>query len=108
MASVLVPPAAWSASLGLSYLIEDFTCRAAASAGVADPGGTVLTILLTGNVVLLLLTVAAGVLGWRLWRRAADRTSRWMGGLAAVLTVFFGLGIVLITSNLLVLEVCGP
>lgn len=110
-ASFLVPPAAWLLSLGGSYVLEDFTCTAVASAGRTPPEWGLWALLLALNAVLLLITLLAGITGWGALRRAG-RTARpnlvrFLGGVGAVLSLVMAYGIVLIGTQLLFLEVCG-
>lgn len=105
LASVLVPPGAWLASLGASYAVQDFTCAAFSSAARPGPDTTVLVLILVGNAVLLLLTVLAGVVGWRQWRTGRT-VVRFLGVVGAGLAALFGLGIVMIALPPLFLEVC--
>lgn len=103
--SVLLPPAAWLVSLAASYVLQDFTCSAFANAGRPGPGDTLLVLLLVGNALLLALTVLAGIVGWRQWRSGRS-TVRFLGLVGAGLSVFFGLGILMIGLPPLFLEVC--
>ncbi|MFC8923065.1 hypothetical protein [Cellulosimicrobium sp. NPDC057127] len=110
VASVLVPPVAWAVALGASYAVQDFACTAYASAGAPAPDAAVGAVVLALDAVLLLLTVAAGVVALRALRRARatdDDLLRFLGALGLALAVGFGAGIVLIAVNPLVLEVCA-
>lgn len=109
--AVLVPPVAWLGALGLSYAVQDFACTAYASAGHNPPTTVIGAVVLGLDVVLLVLTLAAGGMAWRVHRRAGDgeRTSAqsFLGLLGVLLSVGFGTGIVLVAVNPLVLEVCA-
>lgn len=107
VASVLVPILAWLASLALSYAVADFTCRAVTSAGNPGPKGVVVPVVTVANAVLLLLTVAAGVVGLWVARRGERPPLGFLGRIGAVTAGAFAFGIVLIAVNPLVLEVCG-
>lgn len=103
--ATIVPPVAWLVSLAASYVLQDFACSAYASAGAAAPDGSILVGLLAGNAVLLLVTVVAGVLGTLEYRRE-EGVRGFLGLIGLGSSVVFGLGIVLIAVNPLVLEVC--
>ncbi|WP_179951027.1 hypothetical protein [Xylanimonas oleitrophica] len=108
--AVIVPPVAWVAALGLSYVVQDFTCTAYASNGAPAPSAGVGAVILATDAVLLLLTVAAGLVALRTVRHARADGGRplqaFCGLLGVMLAVAFGAGIVLIAVNPLVLEVC--
>lgn len=108
--ALLASPAAWLVSLGLSYAVEDFTCAAFASAGAPAPAGSVRGVLLGLNVLMLALTVAAGVVSWRVLRtEQAHRSAlvRFLGQGGVSFAAVFALGVVLIGMNPLLLEVCA-
>lgn len=110
-AAALIPPAAWLLSLGLSYVIDDFVCTAAASAGAPAPSSSVRILIIVLNIVLLLVTLAAGLAGFSVARRAPSAngsgSARFLGYTGALLALMFAFGIVLIGVNPLVLEVCA-
>lgn len=105
-----MPPAAWVLSLGLSYLVQDFTCSAAASAGAPPPESALLVVLTALNLILLLLTLLAGAGGLLLARhrrkRGGTQVLGFLGYVGAVLALVFSYGIVLIGLNPFVFEVC--
>lgn len=109
-AIVVASPAAWSISLLFSYVIQDFTCAAVASAGHPTPDSTLRAILFILNGALLAITIAAGVLGWSWLRRYSRQewsaVDRFLAVLAVSFAPLFAFGIVLIAINPLVLEVC--
>lgn len=111
VAAVLVPPVAWVCALGLSYVVQDFACTAYASAGRNPPTTVIGTVVVTLDVVLLVLTLAAGVVAWRTGRRATAGDSSplfgFLGRLGTFLSLGFAAGIVMIAVNPLVLEVCA-
>jgi hypothetical protein len=103
------PVAAWIASLAVSYLVQDFTCSAAASTGAPPPGAGLEVLLLALNAVLLLVALAAGGLALVLALRAPDEDTaglRFLGGTAATLALLFAFGIVLIGVTPLMFETC--
>lgn len=107
---LLGPPVAWLLALGLSYIGQDFACSAARSAGRASPGtGLTATVILI-DIVLLLVTMAAGVLAARLYadrdHRRAGHTAAFVGLTGVALAVLFSFGIVLIAVNPTVLGAC--
>lgn len=103
--AVVVPPLAWLVSLAGSYVGQDFTCSAFASAARPGPGGAVLTFILVVNTLLLLLTLLAGWVGWTRWQRG-EGAERFLGLVAILSVPFFALGIVLIALPSIFLEVC--
>lgn len=106
---LLVPPVAWTASLGLSWLVQDFTCTAAITAGAPVPGTALLATLLAINTVLLVVTAGSGVVSVRDYRAVRDAQAsllRFLALTGAILAVFFAYGIVLIGAMPLVMEVC--
>lgn len=105
----LVPPVAWVLSLGLSYLVEDFACSAAASAGAAAPITAIRTTILVLNVLLLLATAIAGILAVRLrrGRSVGHPTVRFLGWGTIASALVFGYGIVLIIVSALLLGTCS-
>lgn len=106
---LLIPPIAWLASLGLSWLLQDFTCTASATAGAPAPESTLFMVLVVMNAVLVLITVASGLFSareLRRGRRAGAPLLSFLGLSGCALAVLFGFGIVLITAMPLVLEVC--
>lgn len=106
---LLVPPVAWVASLGLSWLVQDFTCTASMTAGAPVPETALLVTLFVMNAVLLLITVGSGLFSVRALRRGRRVHAPLMSflGISGIaLAVLFGFGIVLIGSAPLVLEVC--
>jgi len=108
--SVLVPPAAWTAALGASYVGQDFTCSAAASAGAPVPDGPLGTFLLVLNVVLFAVVLVAGALGVLVLgvpRAATTTAQRFLATIGVAAAVLFALGIVLIGATPLVLDTCG-
>ncbi|MCW4384782.1 hypothetical protein OH146_03230 [Salinibacterium sp. SYSU T00001] len=123
--AVLASPAAWLASLWLSWGVQDFTCSAAASADSDAPAAGLFVILLVMNIVLLVLAALSGVVGWVLARHSRAATQQaesdggngesanrpgvlsFLGVTAAVLSLLFCYGIILITANPLVFEVCS-
>lgn len=111
VAAVLVPPVAWVGALGLSYVVQDFACTAYASAGRTPPTTVIGAAVIGLDVVLLLLTLAAGVVAWRTNRGAPTSDSSplfgFLGRLGLLLALGFGAGIVMIAVNPLVLEVCA-
>lgn len=111
VAAVLVPPVAWVSALGLSYVVQDFACTAYASAGRTPPTAMIGAAVVGLDVVLLVLTLAAGVVAWRTDRRARTSDSSplfgFLGRLGLFLALGFGAGIVMIAVTPLVLEVCA-
>jgi hypothetical protein len=110
VAAVIVPAVAWALALGASYAVQDFACTAYASAGAPAPDAAVGAVVLALDAVLLLVTVAAGVLAVRALRRgraADDHLLGFLGALGLALALGFGAGIVLVAVNPLVLEVCA-
>ncbi|GAA1659215.1 hypothetical protein GCM10010977_08410 [Citricoccus zhacaiensis] len=106
---LLIPPVAWLASLGLSWLLQDFTCTASATAGAPAPETALLLVLMGMNAVLLLITVVSGFFSVRALRaghRARAPLMSFLGLSGCALAVLFGFGIVLIMAMPLVLEVC--
>lgn len=109
--SALSSSVLWLMSLGLSYGIEDFTCSAAASAAVPPPHQFLQVLLVALNGVLLLLTLAAGVIGF-LVARSAHQTdgpgaARFFGYTGAMLAVMYAYSIVLIGVHPLIMEACS-
>lgn len=108
LTSVLVPPIAWLASLVLSWGMDELSCSAYASAGVTPPTSLIGTIITVINVVLLIVTSLAGVLGWRqMHRLGATALARFLGLVGVGVALVFGLGIVMIGLPPFFLEVCG-
>lgn len=108
--AVLVPPAAWLAALGLSYVVQDFACSAYTSAGRVPPATAIGAVVVGLDVVLLALTLAAGVVAWQAYRHASAEHSPlpgFLGVLGMILSLAFAGGIVMIAVNPLVLEVCA-
>ncbi|MGW9551442.1 hypothetical protein ACWG8W_10380 [Citricoccus zhacaiensis] len=106
---LLIPPIAWVASLGLSWLVQDFTCTASMTAGAPVPEAALLVTLFVMNAVLLLITVGSGLFSVRALRRGRRVHAplmSFLGFIGIALAVLFGFGIVLIGSAPLVLEVC--
>lgn len=107
--SALIAAAAWLAALAGSYVVEDFVCTAAASRADTAPADTVEAVVLVLNALLLLLTLAVGVVGGYVGRRNGEgprSATTFLGYLGAGLSLLFGFGIVLIMANPLVLEAC--
>lgn len=112
--AAVVPPIAWLVSLAMSYVIQGFSCAAASSADVAPPEETLHVILIVLNVVLLAVTVAAGIAGLLLARslmttgeHTGSRVLVFLGWAAVVLALVFGYGIILIGGGVVVLPACG-
>ncbi|GAA1127478.1 hypothetical protein [Citricoccus alkalitolerans] len=106
---LLIPPIAWLASLGLSWLVQDFTCTASVTAGAPAPERALFVVLLVMNAVLLLITVVSGLFSARALRhgrRAGAPLLSFLGLSGCALAILFGFGIVLIMAMPLVLEVC--
>ncbi|GGH47983.1 hypothetical protein [Microbacterium album] len=109
IASFTVPPVAWLGSLGLSYVIEDFTCAAVASAAAPVPDAALQVLLLVLNAVLLIVCLAAGALGVVLARRDDEErnTIAFLGWTGVASAALFGFGIVLIGIHPLLLGICS-
>lgn len=106
----LVPPIAWVFSLGASYVVDDFVCTAAASAGAVPPAAPVRWVVVALNLVLLAATVASGVLAF-LGDRRSERSAPVMSFLSWTTVgsaALFAYGIVLIGASVLLLRTCGP
>jgi hypothetical protein len=106
---LLIPPVAWLASLGLSWAVQDFTCTASLTAGVAVPDAALFTVLMVLNIVLLLAIVASGLISARALRhgmRAGAPLMSFLGLCGIALAALFGFGVVMIAATPLVLEIC--
>ncbi|GAA4431291.1 hypothetical protein GCM10023169_35670 [Georgenia halophila] len=106
--ALVVPPVAWTASLYLSYVVQDFTCSSVASAGGGVAGGALSAVLIGLNVVLLLATVVAGLTGLAVARHAGRGAGLlpFLGYVGAAAAVVFGYSIVLLGLTPVVLGVC--
>ncbi|MFW2514588.1 hypothetical protein ACNI3K_12515 [Demequina sp. SO4-13] len=109
VALALVPPAAWLASLAGSYAIDDFACTAARSAGATAPSSGVLTAVLILNAALLVLTILAGFVAFRIGRRRRDQHPAigFLGISTLASAVVFGGGIVFIALTGIALGGCS-
>lgn len=106
---LVIPPAAWTASLGLSWAVQDFTCSAMLTAGAAVPGQALFTTLLVINLVLLAVIILCGALCLRTLlraRRVHSPLQSFLGLTGVALAVLFGFGVVMIGSAPFVFEIC--
>lgn len=108
-ALLVVPPLVWIGSLAMSWLIQDFTCTAARTAGAAVPGNTLFWVLIVLNVVMLAIIVACGLDSLRTLRQARRTEAPLMSfvGYAGVgLAALFGFGVTLIGITPLLFDIC--
>ncbi|MFC7402813.1 hypothetical protein [Citricoccus sp. GCM10030269] len=106
---LFVPPLAWLISLGMSWMVQDFTCTASMTAGAPPPETGLWITLLVMNAVLLALTVSSGFVSGRTLRtgRSTGVTlTTFLGTTGIILAVVFAFGILLIGMTPLALEVC--
>lgn len=106
---LLIPPVAWIASLGLSWLVQDFTCTAAVTTGTPVSATALFVTLMVLNGVLLLITLGSGLASVRQLRSgrcAGEGLSTFLGGVGLLLALLFAFGIVLIGASPLILEIC--
>lgn len=113
---LLGPAVAWLLSLAVSYVVHDFICAAAETAGTTAPLTGLRVGIVAFNVVLLAVAVVAGVLAVAVYRSArpsADETpkpltgpARFVGLAGIGMAVLFGLGIVLIATTPVVVGAC--
>ena len=106
----LVPLVTWSISLLFSYLIQDFACAAAQSAGQPVPATGLRVLLIVMNAVLLAVTIGSGALAGSSLRRPArpelNTVDRFLAVSAVAFAALVCFSIVMIGVNPLVLEVC--
>lgn len=113
---LLGPAVAWLLALSVSYVVHDFLCAAAETAGESAPVGPLRVGIVAMNVLLLAVTVAAGILSFfvlRETRRRGDETegtltgpARFVGAAGIGMAVLFGFGIVLIATTPVVVGAC--
>lgn len=113
---LLGPAVAWLLSLAVSYVVHDFFCAAAATAGTTAPVTGLRIGIVALNVVLLAVTVVAGVLAVSVYRAAREPATaaarplagpaRFVGLAGIGMAVLFGLGIVLIATTPVVVGAC--
>lgn len=117
---LLGPAVAWLLALSLSYVVHDFLCAAAETAGESAPVGPLRVGIVALNVLLLAVTVAAGILAFFVYRQARRRTddrtdepegalagpAQFVGAAGIGMAVLFGFGIVLIATTPVVVGAC--
>lgn len=111
LAAAITPIVTWILALGASYVIQDFVCAAAASAGSEPPAGAILLWVTVINSVLLGLTLVAGATGLATVLRARSasrsRLELFLGTTALALAALVAYSIVLIAGVPFVFEVCA-
>ncbi|RLV56275.1 hypothetical protein D9V41_07555 [Aeromicrobium phragmitis] len=107
----LLPSVTWLLSLSGSYVVEDFACTAAASADAPPSTAALRAILIGSNVVLMAVTLLAGIAGWWLLRKArssdTDAMYAFFGWTVLAFAILYAFSIVLIGIHPLLLEVCA-
>lgn len=109
----LIPPVAWFAVLLLDYGLQDLACSWQESGKIAHYPGWMGPLLVALDAVLVLVIVAAGLVGLWLWRRDRRReqgngeAGQFMGLLGAWLAALFLVGVVLLVVNPIVFQGCS-